>query len=231
MSSKSEFKKAVKLYSKKSPKKKKVIKKEPIEKVKKVNQEFLRSNFLFENNLDYDFEHQVKVKCIKDLYLRIFGLDVINFPKVVYESKNLPFGLEEFLMYVFGNSKFHYRLGLENVSVSGSFPEIKAKIRDYHEVIYIHPEYYAYDYVKNGLPFGSCHLIISFVRNENQHMVKGIPVWSMYKRIEETNEYKFCLMEDIMRNFTIISTESNGLTKQYIDDVYNSYKSIKSELS
>lgn len=103
-----------------------------------------------------------------------------------------------FIEFLLRNEWVQRRLGIKMDISNGLFPDIKGEIFDGSGTpIRVEVEYWAENYKAHNHPFGGCNLILSFFRQPNTRVVRGVPVWSFYVGKKSSSIMRFCLNDDI----------------------------------
>lgn len=127
-------------------------------------------------------------------------------PDSVY-TPDLQFKNERhFIEFLIRNDWIQRQVGIKMFPSTGFFPDIHGEIYDYSgDKIKVEIEFRAENYILHGHPFGGCDLILSFVRNLNTRIIRGVPVWSFYKGDLKDKFWDLCLPDDINTDFDKLS--------------------------
>lgn len=137
-----------------------------------------------------------------------FKCDSFDIPSGLYLSECEIRNERHFLEFLLRNDWIQRQLGIKMDGSNGFFPDIKGEIYDgTGDKINVEVEYRAENYITHGHLFRGCDLILSFIRNPNTHIIKGIPVWSFYKAEPNERYIEECLWEDMNFDFDAYSDE------------------------
>lgn len=107
-----------------------------------------------------------------------------------------------FIEFLLINEWVQHQVGVKMGSSNGFFPDIKGHIfNDPDTSIRVEVEYRAENYILHGHSFRGCDMILSFVRNPDTRIIKGIPVISFYEARKNDRCGILCLLDDMQYDF------------------------------
>ena len=115
------------------------------------------------------------------------------------ETKNKVFMNNEdgFMAFIMLNEWVQRQLGLKNLMITNTFPDILANPRGSSSLLRIELEWKAENYKRHNHQY--CDLIISYLRSQRTKTIKNIPVWSWYD-CKNGFENEFILTKDIFNS-------------------------------
>ena len=104
----------------------------------------------------------------------------------------------ELTALIIENERLQHLLGLNYLHFYAHYPDIIARINHYNEAIRIELEYDAKNFIMHKHDSSGADLIISFIRQTRDYVIKGIPVWAFYEYRQNNGlSYEFCLTKDV----------------------------------
>lgn len=107
-----------------------------------------------------------------------------------------------FIEFLLRNEWVQHQVGIKMFDSNGFFPDIKGHIfNDPTTPIKVEVEYRAENYIAHGHSFRGCDMILSFVRNPEIRIIKGIPVVSFYSAYKSDKFGELCLWDDVVYDY------------------------------
>ena len=128
--------------------------------------------------------------------------EIFDFPQELNESEKDILNERMFMEFILKNDWVQRMIGIKFKIKPGFFPDLIGEIYDDKGgAITVEIEYQAENYNRHHHLWGGCDLILSFIRNKDTNCVRGVPVWSFYKKGNKgSNKLFYCLDDDIRKN-------------------------------